>query len=437
MGRDSEILVGLYLGTSKVSVVVAERSATGDGEAQILGIGQAPSRGIRKGMIVNLEQAVGAVRAAVADAEAIVGFDITGATVAFSGVDAQTERLWGMISVDRTARQMNEDDVERVIESALAGLVVPSNRSVIHMVPIKYSIDGNSGIDDPLGMTGIRLEVELQVVIVPTAVVQNVINCVERAGVRVMGLVFKPLAAALGSISHEERNAGVVSLSIGGGTTGVAVFCEGRPVGFTVIPMGGDHITNDLSCVSQIPFSVAEEVKRKISLDPSENQETKISVENRGRIQELDGTEVRQVIACRVEELLEDYVKPFIMEHSKYQYPSGVVLTGGVSRTPGIEAFASACLGLPVRIAPIPQIQKLQPGRDSSQYSLLTGIVLYLLERERNQFLYLDMPVDSLRGNAAGATLSRRSQRNGSGGYVSMPGESLFSRVLTTIKELF
>nr|HPK06915.1 cell division protein FtsA [Aminivibrio sp.] len=214
MYKEPEILVGLDLGTSKIAVVVAERDSRFQ-EAQIIGVGFAPSQGIRKGLIINLEQAVRSVRQAVKDAENMVGFEITEATVSFSGIDVASVTSRGMISLGRTPRQVSISDVERVIEAAQSELSIPSNRVTLHTIPVKYSIDGNSGIDDPLGMTGIRLEMELQSVIIPTTVVQNIINCVETAGVEVNGLVIKSLASALGALTDEETRAGVISLCIG------------------------------------------------------------------------------------------------------------------------------------------------------------------------------------------------------------------------------
>jgi cell division protein FtsA len=280
--KEPEILVGLDLGTSKIAVVVAERDSRFQ-EAQIIGVGFAPSQGIRKGLIINLEQAVRSVRQAVKDAENMVGFEITEATVSFSGIDVASVTSRGMISLGRTPRQVSISDVERVIEAAQSELSIPSNRVTLHTIPVKYSIDGNSGIDDPLGMTGIRLEMELQSVIIPTTVVQNIINCVETAGVEVNGLVIKSLASALGALTDEETRAGVISLCIGGGTTGVALYTDGRPVKLSIIPIGGDHITNDLAYVMKIPISKAEEIKKMVSLAPDDDEEQELDVDVRGR----------------------------------------------------------------------------------------------------------------------------------------------------------
>ena len=264
---EPDLLVGLDLGTSKVTVVVAERGAEGD-EAQIIGVGQAPSNGIRKGLIVNLDQAVKSVRQAVSDAQNMVGQDIGEVTVAFGGGEVTSVRSKGMVSLGRTPRPVMRLDIERVIDAAQADVVVPANQTILHTIPVEYSLDGNVGIDDPLGMNAMRLDIEVQSIIVPTATIQNVMNCVSRAGLDVNGLVIKPLAAALGVLTPEDALAGAAVVDIGGGTTGVAVFADGRPKHLGLIPVGGDHITNDLGNVLRLPLNKAEELKRTVSLRP-------------------------------------------------------------------------------------------------------------------------------------------------------------------------
>ena len=222
-GREPELLVGLDLGTSKVAVVVAERETEGD-EAQIIGVGQAPSNGIRKGLIVNLEQAVRSVRQAVSDAQNMVGQDIRGVTVAFGAGEVTSIRSKGMVALGRSPRAVGQLDIERVIDAAQATVVVPMNQSILHTIPVEYTLDGNVGIDDPLGMNAMRLDIDVQSIIVPTATIQNVLNCVQRAGLEVNSLVLKPLVSALGVLSPEDALAGAVVIDLGGGTTSVAVF---------------------------------------------------------------------------------------------------------------------------------------------------------------------------------------------------------------------
>jgi cell division protein FtsA len=400
MYKEPEILVGLDLGTSKISVVIAERDSRFQ-EAQIIGVGYAPSQGIRKGLIINLEQAIRSVRQAVKDAENMVGFEIDEATVSFSGMEVASVTSRGMISLGRTPRQVSISDVERVIEAAQSELSIPPNRVTLHTIPVKYSIDGNSGIDDPLGMTGIRLEMELQSVIVPTTVVQNIINCVESAGIEVNGLVIKSLASALGSLTDEETRAGVISLCIGGGTTGVALYTDGRPVKLSIIPIGGDHITNDLAYVMKIPISKAEEVKKLVSLYPEDADQQELDVDVRGRMKTFSIGEAAEVVNCRLEELFGDHVRHQLSEFSLHMFPAGIVLSGGVAKTPGIEVFASDMLNLPVRIAEPLDVYQMPPGRNDCEYTTVAGVVRYMTSRERNPYRYIETPISELRSGAA------------------------------------
>ena len=399
MYKEPEILVGLDLGTSKIAVVVAERDSRFQ-EAQIIGVGYAPSQGIRKGLIINLEQSVRSVRHAVKDAENMVGFEISEATVSFSGIDVASVTSRGMISLGRTPRQVSISDVERVIEAAQSELSIPSNRVTLHTIPVKYSIDGNSGIDDPLGMTGIRLEMELQSVIIPTTVVQNIINCVETAGVEVNGLVIKSLASALGALTDEETRAGVISLCIGGGTTGVALYTDGRPVKLSIIPIGGDHITNDLAYVMKIPISKAEEIKKMVSLAP-EGDEEELDVDVRGKTKTFNIREASEVVNCRLEELFGEHVIHQLSDYTLHMFPAGVVLSGGVAKTPGIEFFASELMNLPVRIAEPLDMYQMPPGRNDCEYTTVAGIVRYMTSKERNPYRFIETPISQLRSGSS------------------------------------
>lgn len=438
MGKDSDILVGLYLGTSKISVVVAERAAISPDEAQIIGIGEAPSRGLRKGMIVNLEQAVSSVSDAVADAESLLsGIKISRALVAFSGVDVRSGILHGMVSLGRSPRQIMPEDLERVVETALSELTLPPGSCVIHSVPIKYAIDGNKGIDDPLGMTGIRLEVELMAAVVPLSVAQNVVNCVEKAGVSVTGLVLKPITAALGALSPDERDMGASVVSIGGGSTSVAIFSEGRLIKIAEIPVGGDHVTNDLSCVLKIPFSAAENIKKQIDITPEAEHEGTVTVENRGRTQELENAEVAEIIENRLDELFGDHVAPNLASVLNSGVPADVVLSGGVVLTKSMEAFAASHLNTSVRIgAPILKKQ-MQPGRDDCRYIGVAGIIVYLMEKRRRPFAYMDAPLATFKSplSASGASGPKK-ERAGRASFAAVIRKWARS-VKELIKELF
>lgn len=391
--QEPVLLAGLDLGTSKVTVVVAEREY-GSEEAQIIGVGQAPSNGIRKGLIVNLDQAVRSVRQAVSDAQNMVGQDITEVTVAFGGGEVTSLRTKGMVSLGRAPRPVMQLDIERVIEAAQADVAVPANQSILHTIPVEYSLDGNAGIDDPLGMTAVRLDIELQSVIVPTSTIQNVLNCVEKAGLDVSGLVLKPLAAALGVISPEDALAGAAVIDIGGGTTGVAVFSDGRLKHLGLISVGGDHITNDIGNVLKLPLNKSEELKKEISvfIAPEDSGETVDFIYN-NRNYSISKSDLHEIVRCRMEELFDVLIRPQIKAAGISMLPAGIILTGGVSKTEGIDAFVLDIMDLSSRVSLPVDANRMPPGRNTQEYSAAAGIIRYIGERARDPFRYLDNPL--------------------------------------------
>ena len=388
--NEPELLAGLDLGTSKVTVVVAERESDGE-SAQIIGVGQAPSNGIRKGLIVNLDQAVKSVRQAVSDAQNMVGQDINEVTVSFGGGDVTNIRSKGMVSLGRSPRPVMQLDIERVIEAAQADVSVPANQSILHTIPVEYSLDGNIGIDDALGMTAMRLDIQLQSIIVPTATIQNVMNCVDKAGLDVAGLVIKPLSAALGVLSPEDALAGAVAIDMGGGTTSVAVFSDGRPKHLGLLSVGGDHITNDVGSVLKLPLNKAEEIKKQISVfTPPEDPDETVDFVYNSRNYSVSRMDLHEIIRCRLEELCDTLIRPEIKAAGISMLPAGIIITGGVSRTEGLDALLLDMMDLPARAAAPLDANRMPPGRNTQEYSSAAGIIRYVLEKERYPLRYLD-----------------------------------------------
>jgi cell division protein FtsA len=410
--RDPEVLVGLDLGTSKVTVVVAERDGP-TGEAQIIGMGQAPSHGIRKGLIVNLDQSVRSLRQAIVDAENMVGLDLSDATVSFSGGDVKSVRTKGMISLGRAPRTVMQFDIERVIEAAQANVAVPNNQMILHTIPVEYSLDGNSGIDDPLGMTGMRLDIDLESVIVPTATVQNVYNCVEKAGLAVNGFVIKPLASALGVLTPEESMAGAAVVDIGGGTCGVAVFSGDRPKHLAVVSVGGDHITNDVASVLKMPLNKAEEIKKEVDLMPCDEDLDGASpdFEYMGRNYSYSMRELTDIVQCRVEELFSTLVGNEIAMSGVTMLPAGLVITGGGAKSAGIDQYLSGVMNIPVRVSLPLDSNRMPPGRNGPEFTCAAGIIRYALEQERDPFRYLEQSLDQLKNS--GIVSGGKAQRSG------------------------
>ncbi|MDR1916136.1 MAG: cell division protein FtsA [Synergistaceae bacterium] len=436
--RDPEVLVGLDLGTSKVTVVVAERDGP-TGEAQIIGMGQAPSNGIRKGLIVHLDQAVRSLKQAIMDAENMVGLELSDATVSFSGGDVKSVRTKGMISLGRNPRTVMQFDIERVIEAAQANVAVPNNQIILHTIPVEYYLDGNTGIDDPLGMTGIRLDIDLESVIVPTATVQNVYNCVEKAGLTVNGFVIKPLASALGALTPEESLAGVVSVDIGGGTCGVAVFADGRPKHLAVVSVGGDHITNDVASVLKIPINKAEEIKREVDLfsEKSDLQADKLEFEHMGRNYSYSMDELTDIVQCRVEELFSALVSTEVSAAGISMLPAGLVITGGGAKSISIDQYLSRVMNMPVRVSLPLDSNRMPPGRNGPEYTCAAGIIRYALEQERDPFRYIEQSLEQLK-NSGGSMTSNIKGPRGNGHDDDRSRDPLFGGkgILQYLKDL-
>jgi cell division protein FtsA len=283
-------------------------------------------------------------------------------------------------------------DIERVIESAQANLSVPSGRMILHTIPVEYSLDGTTGIDDPLGMAGMRLDIELMSIIVPVAIVQNVKNCVTRAGLEVSGLVIKPLASALGALTPEESVVGSAVVDFGGGTCGVSVFLEGRPKHLAVVPVGGDHITNDIAVVLKIPTNKAEEIKKDFALfsDSSPEQPNSLEFEYMGRSYACPLDKLTDVVQCRVEELFSVYIKDEITASGVTSLPGGLIVTGGGANSADIDRYLTRVVNMPVRVSLPLDSGRMPPSRNGVEYTCAAGIIRYVLEKERDPLKYID-----------------------------------------------
>ena len=435
-----DLIAGLDIGTTKTSVIVAEKDRR-TGEAQIIGVGSAPSMGLRKGLIVNFEQVVRSISSALEDAESMTGIAVNKAFVCFSGALTTSIISKGMISLGSTPRQVTEVDVQRVIDASLSEISMPNNYCTVHTIPVMYSIDGQKGIDDPLGMTGVRLEVEVQSIMSPTATVQNVVNCAERAGVGVTGLIVKPLASALGVLTPGEITSGVAVVDIGGGTTGVSIYADGALKKLSVIQIGGDHITNDVARVLKIPMEAAEELKKHISLgDDSDAFDEELEFLVQGKRGSCSAAQVHEVVYNRLEELFEDFVNKELRDIGSIMLPSGLVLTGGVAKTNGIADMASEILGMPVRIANPIDGPKMPPGRNGCEYASLAGIIKYVNILEKYPLKFIGPSISFSSNIIAGQTKVKRSKvgvEEDHGPGVIVMFKNLLSTIKRTFKELF
>jgi cell division protein FtsA len=381
-----------------------------------------------------LEDAVRSVRKAIREAENIVGFGLTEAMVSFNSVEAASVMSSGMVSLGRGPRPIQVDDVERVIDAAQSELSTPANRLALHTVPVRYSIDSSADIDDPMGMTGMRLAMNLQTITVPKPDVHNVINCVRNAGIEKVSLVIKPITSALGALTEEEKHRGAISLSLGGGTTGLAFFRDGRPIKVGIVPIGGDHITSDLASVLRMPLGEAEELKKRIFVAGGDDF---ASLGAKGPSKKIDPEVAFDVIGVRLEELFTDHVAAMIPERDTKQFPAGIVLSGGVAKTPDLDIILSNIFKMPVRVADPTDYYQMPPGREGADFISAIGTIRYILDQERYPYRFIDGPInDIFRRNPNPVDQNRKPvTRSSSPRWVQM--KKIIEKLKESFNELF
>jgi cell division protein FtsA len=381
-----------------------------------------------------LEDAARSVRKAVREAENIVGFRLTEAMVSFNAVEAASVKSSGMVSLGRGPRPIQVEDVDRVIEAAQSELATPANRLALHTIPVRYSIDSSADIDDPMGMTGMRLAMNLQTVTVPKPDVHNVINCVRSAGIEKVNLVIKPITSALGALTEEEMRRGAISLSLGGGTTGLAFFRDGRPIKVGIVPIGGDHITNDLASVLRMPLSEAEDLKKRIF---SVRNDDFASFGAKSSKKTVDPEVALDVIGVRLEELFTDHVAAMIPDRDSKQFPAGIVLSGGVAKTPDLDVILSNIFKMPVRVANPTDYYPMPPGREGADFISAIGTIRYILNKERNPYRFIDEPIDTFRsgGQISGGPNGKPAARSSSAMWGQV--KKITEKLKESFKELF
>jgi cell division protein FtsA len=347
--EERNIIVGLDIGTSKVVAAVAEIGA--DGSLEVIGLGTQDSRGLKKGVVVNIEATVAAIQRALEEAELMADCKIAHVYTGIAGAHIKSLNSTGMVAIKD--KEVAPIDVERAIETARA-MPIPTDQQVLHILTQEFVIDGQDGIREPLGMAGVRLEVKVHIVTGAVSAAQNIIKCVRRCGLEVADLVLQPLASSLAVLSDDERDLGVALVDIGGGTTDVAIFTHGAIRHTAVIPIAGDQITNDIAMALRTPTPEAEAIKvrhgcalRQLA-DPSDMVEVP-GLGDRGP-RELSRQTLAEVIEPRVEELYS--LVQQVLRQSGYEelLSSGVVLTGGSATMQGMVELGEEIFHMPVRI---------------------------------------------------------------------------------------
>jgi cell division protein FtsA len=343
-------VAALDIGTTKTCALIGEM--TDAGTVRILGAGIAPSRGMRKGVITDVKEAAMAIASAVEQAERVSGMPMEGVYVGIAGAHIQSTNSRGVAAI-HSGRGVTLDDIDRAMEAAEA-IAVPQNREIIHAIPRGFTLDGQDGIKDPVGMIGFRLEVEAHVVTGAASSIQNVVKAVETAGLKVIDLVLEPIAAGEAVLTSAEKEMGVALADIGGGTVDIAIFIDGSVWHTVVLPTGGIHITNDLAVGLRTPFNAAEEIKINYGhASPAQILEDEYiditAFGDEGR-RTVSLREVAEIISARVDEISQMILTEVKRSGYDNLLPAGVVLSGGTSELAGIKAFAREVLQMPVRV---------------------------------------------------------------------------------------
>jgi cell division protein FtsA len=346
--KGKDLIVGVDIGTSKTVVAVAEILA--DGRFQVIGIGNARSEGLRKGVVVNIEATVRSIQAALEEAELMAGGRITDVAIGIGGSHVRGFNQTGMVAI--RDREVAQEDVDRVIETARA-VQIPTDQQLLHVLTQEFIVDGQEDIREPIGMSGVRLEVRVHIVTGSVSAAQNVVKCVRRCGLEVEQIVLQPLASALAVLTADERELGVAMIDIGAGTTDIAIFTGGAIRHTAVIPIAGDQITNDIAMALRTPIQEAEDIKlghgmaKEMLADPNDRIEIAGIGDRPARL--LSRQALAAVIEPRVEELFTLVQEVIERAGFKGRLASGIVLTGGTALMPGMTELAEDVFLRPAR----------------------------------------------------------------------------------------
>ncbi|MDO8471836.1 MAG: cell division protein FtsA [bacterium] len=373
-----DLLIGIDVGSHKVACVIGRIQPEG---IDIIGVGSAKSAGVRKGVVVDLEETISSLSAALEEAERMSGISVNEAVVALNGQHIESEAARGIITVTRTENDISELDVERAVEAARS-TSTPPNREIIHSIPQSFIVDGQTGIKDPVGMTGVRLEVETTLITGSTSSLKNLTKCLNQAGVAVSEFVFAPLAVAKAVTTKEQRNVGVLVIDIGADTTGYAIYEEEKLIGTGVIPIGSGHVTNDLAIGLRTSIAVAEKIKQEFGTAyPSDVAEKKLE----GTVVGFEGGDidlvlVAEIIEARYNEILV-MVKDVLRKINRDSLlPAGAIFTGGGAKQRGLVSLAKDTLKLPAAVGELTtEVSGMVDNVLEPQYATSVGLLMWAI----------------------------------------------------------
>jgi cell division protein FtsA len=376
---DRDVIVGLDIGTSKVVALVGE--ITADGSIEVIGLGSQPSRGLKKGVVVNIESTVQSIQRAVEEAELMADCEINAVYAGIAGSHVRSLNSHGVVAI--RDREVTHGDVEHVIDAAKA-VAIPADQRILHVLPQEFIIDGQEGIRDPIGMSGVRLEAKVHIVTGADSAAQNIIKCVQRCGLVVEDVVLEQLASSYAVLTDDEKELGVCLVDVGGGTTDIAVFSSGAIRHTAVIPIAGDQVTNDIAVSMRTPTQYAEDIKIRYACALSQlaNPDESIEVPSVGDrpARRLARQTLAEIVEPRYEELFNLIREELRRSGFEEVVAAGIVLTGGSARMEGAIELAEEIFHVPVRLGLPGQVKGLSDVVRNPIYSTGVGLLLYARE---------------------------------------------------------
>jgi len=378
---EKNLLVGIDIGTSKVSAIVGE--VTSDQTVHVVGVGKSPSRGLKRGVVINIDSTVHSIRRAVEEAELMAGCQIHSAYTGIAGSHIRSLNSHGIVAIkDQEVSQM---DIDRVIDAARA-VAIPADQKILHILPQEFIIDSQDCIREPIGMSGVRLEAKVHIVSGAVSAAQNIVKCVQRCGLQVSDIILEQLASSYAVLSEDEKELGVCLIDIGGGTTDIAIFTEGAIRHTAVIPIAGDQVTNDIAIALRTPTQNAEELKLKygcalVEMASQDDTFEVSSVGNRpGR--QMSRRALAEVCEPRYEELFTLIRAELRRSGFEDLIPAGIVMTGGASMVEGAMDLAEKVFRLPVRLGMPERVSGLVDVVKNPQFATGIGLLLYGYQQE-------------------------------------------------------
>ncbi len=384
-----DLIVGLDIGTTKVCVIIG--GFNDSGQLEIIGVGTTPSRGLRRGVVINIETTVRSIAAAVEAAEMMSGREVGSVYTGIAGGHIEGINSRGVVAVTGRGREITREDVDRVIDAAKA-IVIPMDREVLHVIPQEFVVDDQGGIKNPIGMIGVRLEAEVHIITGAVTSAQNIVRCVNRAGFKVNDIVLEPLASSKAVLTQDEKELGVLLIDLGGGTTDVLLHLEGAPYHTEVLSIGGDQVTNDLSIMLKTPLDSAENLKKEAGCC----YEALVQEDEEVHIPGVGGRPPRTIMRSELVEIIQPRMAEILgmireqIEKKGYLniLGGGVVITGGGSLLSGTAELATEIFNLPARIGYPIKVGGLVEEYYNPIYA--TGVGLVLAGASRRDVDYMD-----------------------------------------------